>query len=284
MRRGDKSEAVRLLQQALVAAGHPLPRWGCDGRLGGETFDALDALAEDLGLDGDQTPGDTVPEALRRLVFAQAALATRRLSVGESRVLDCRSSYGGPVSGQRRWDQVDTICLHQMAAKGPGGWRRWRDLAIHYAVCCDGTAAWLVDLTTRVSHGHGWNGRSVGLEIEGHYAGVEGRPETHWVPEEPSPSRKVPMVLAEGQVKAALDAIRHAVGRVAEHGGRIRYCVAHRQSYGLKTSDPGEAIWRRVALAAMREHDLTGLPPIAHPKHPGRPIPEAWGGEPGVPY
>ena len=225
---------------------------------------------------------DGIRGPLTRAAEAASMRATTEPSMPSvgSHVRDCRDDYTGKIYPARDWAAVDTVCLHQMACKGSIGWKRWTGLAAHWAVCCDAVAAWLIDFDRRVPHGHGWNGRSVGFEIEGHYAGIEGDPETHGVPKGATGERAVPMVLGGPVIDAALDAIRFTVARVAERGGKIRYMVAHRQSYGVKVSDPGEAIWKQIALVAMAEHGLVGLPPVGTRK----PIPEAWGGASGVPY
>jgi len=159
-----------------------------------------------------------------------------------------------------------------MACAGPGGWERWKDLAIHYAILRSGWAAWLYDPNVLVWHGHGWNHRSVGLEIEGWYAGIEGDSSTLWVPQGATGDRTRSQVLGEGQAEAALQAIDHAVSVVAAHGGRIRYVAAHRQSSSTRRSDPGSQIWQAVALPAMDRMGLVTAPTLPG----GRPIPKVW--------
>lgn len=269
--------AVVRLQAALVAHGYPLPRWGADGTMGEETSAALDAWKRDHP--GLWSKGDDLP----RLVDAvcDGVFRSSRVVAGE-RVLDVRDLHPGRArKGTNRWSRVDTVCLHQMACRGPGGWERWRDLAIHFAVLCDGTAAWLYDCDALVWHGHGWSGRSVGIEVEGWYAGVEGSPETLWVPDGASAVRRRSMVLSAEQADAALQSVRLAVETVAAHGGRVRYVAAHRQSSPTRQSDPGQQIWQAVALPAMATMGLGAAPTLRG----GRPVPEAWDpGARGVPY
>jgi hypothetical protein len=53
----------------------------------------------------------------------------------------------------------------------------------------------------------------------------------------------------------------------------------------MKTSDPGELIWRGVAIPLIEEGLVEAFPgTLDHSRYPGRPIPEKWGGEEGVPY
>ena len=256
-------DQIRDLQLALIAQGYPLPRWGADGYLGDETRSALESWVEQHSVmvrDIDD--------------LAPMVLAESCPLVDLPRwVVDHRQDHAGRARrGRNPWSRIDTICLHQMACAGPGGWQRWRDLAIHYVILRDGTAAWLYDPDTLLWHGHSWNPRSVGLEIEGWYAGVEEDLSTLWVPQGASRGRRRSQALAPGQAEAALQAIHHAVAVVAAHGGRIRYVAAHRQSSATRQSDPGELIWREIALPAMDALGLKTAPTLSG----GRPIPEAW--------
>lgn len=268
------SSAVRKMQAALLAQGYRLPRWGADGCLGGETLAAVDRWAADHGLVGDATPGAQVPDALA--VEIVAGLRLRPAAEVPPGLVDVRepallpSLSGGHPRGQRQgttpWPRLDTLVLHQMDCRGSTnpGWLRWSrgDLPIHYVACRDGSAAWLYPLNALLWHAHGYNGHAVGLEVEGRFPGLLSQPDPHRTDR-----------LSDDQVEAALLCIRHAVAEVASHGGALRYLAAHRQSCAaLKRPDPGEEIWRRVALPAAREHGLLA----ARTLPAGLPIPEAW--------
>jgi len=255
------------IQRALIAQGYPLPRWGADGAMGQETRAAMRAWGKDHGCPATMPEG----ELADRIVRAGASLLTLPHC---PLVLDVRGWHPGIArKGINPWPQIDTVCLHQMACDdGRSDWQRWRDLAIHFAILRHGQAAYLNDCNALVYHGHGWNGRSVGLEIEGWYAGVEGEPETLWAPAGASPARRTSQVLSPLQAEAALQAIRLAMATVAVHGGKVRYVAAHRQSSKDRVSDPGSQIWQAVALPAMRELGLVTAPTLRG----GRAIPEAW--------
>jgi len=254
------------LQLALVALGYPLPRWGADGHWGSETSAALAAW------ESDQTQTVALEGlALVELLERQTQHLTAALP--GDRILDVRDQHAGRArKGRNVWAKIDTVVLHQMACAGPGPWTRWRDLAIHFAALRSGVAAWLYDCDTLLWHGHGWNGRSVGIEVEGWYAGVAGDPSTLWTPRGATGERAREQQLSPDQAEAARQAIRLAVATVAAHGGEVRYLAAHRQSYAEKQSDPGSAIWGQVALPLLAELGLTTAPTLRG----GSPIPEAW--------
>lgn len=48
--RGMESDAVKAMQQLLMARGYELPRWGADGEYGAETENALLLFQEDMAL------------------------------------------------------------------------------------------------------------------------------------------------------------------------------------------------------------------------------------------
>jgi hypothetical protein len=67
LRKGARGNAVRALQQALVAAGYPLPEHGVDGDLGNETFAAAAAWVYGQGplcSSGGIAGGDVIPAAV----------------------------------------------------------------------------------------------------------------------------------------------------------------------------------------------------------------------------
>lgn len=172
---------------------------------------------------------------------------------------------------RRPIEAIDTIVLHQMACvNNSRGIRRWKGIECHWVVEREDARAYLMhDLDKRLWHGHGFNYRSVGIEVEGYYAGVEGDLRTFWRPKE-EPGRQ-PMELGCAMAAAIVAAIGATVDMVASAGGKIRYIGAHRQSYGNKRSDPGEAIWK-VAVLCMKNMGLEEAPTLEY----GLPIPEAW--------
>ncbi len=287
LRRGDDGDRVRDVQLALIALGHPLPKYGPDGDLGGETVKVFENWYEEtfqVCMDFDDGLPDEIVEAL---LAQHAELRQRQIAAFGKYIVDVRDeAWKGAEKGRNPIKDIDAICLHQMACKDSDllGWERWRKLAIHFMVSCGehARAFLLHDLDVRVWHGHGWNRRSVGLEIEGYFSGIGTDERYFW---KPKGSNRKPMVPTVAQLEAAKAACRYIIETVAAMGGEIKYVAAHRQSYGYKESDPGELIWKGVALPIMEEFGLSEAPTLTSGKRPGRPIPEAW--DPrnvGVPY
>jgi peptidoglycan hydrolase-like protein with peptidoglycan-binding domain len=279
MRYGERGAQVRELQQRLIAAGYPLPRYGADGVLGTETWDALQRYAGDSSL-------LWAPEVPPAVVEA--------LMIEPVKVVDLTSKQTNPPADQSKWKvsngkvvvrdaaSVSGIMLHQTGVwygvssaqvAAAGGDRhaalhnRGLNIACH-AVAFDGKDAGL-------ECGHGvataplkWycyqantaNSESLGLEVEGVYPGLV------------TPGCTMP---SERVINAARDAVRYMVEQGRREGMPLRYIWAHRQSSAMRRSDPGEALWKRVAL----EYAVAVLGLETQPSRTwgdGRPIPVEW--------
>lgn len=173
----------------------------------------------------------------------------------------------------RSWEDVRGICLHQTACLLGERDERWDSVGAHVGITRGGKEIWLHDWNRRVVHGNAWNEQTVGIEVDGLYAGVEGRIDTVWDNPD-TPIREQPTTLTPEAVTATCNAIRRICADVEAHGGKVRVIVAHRQSSKTRRNDPGEAIWRAVALPMMAELGLgDGGPGFAIG---GRPIPVEW--------
>ena len=282
--KGDKNDKVKELQRALIRLGYPLDRWGADGQVGGETLAAIAEYCDDKGLEETDLDSGIVRGWIVNAIITQAIASSTSV---HPLIEDVRHDEYTKWRRRNKIKNIDTICLHQMACKDSDdkGWHRWRRLAIHWVVTCgDWSKAYqLHDFDLRVPHGHGWNGRSVGFEFEGYFSGVGTEEKYFWKPKS-RPNRK-PMVPTERQLEAGRIAVEHTVEQIAHMGGEIKFIGAHRQSYGMKRSDPGSLIWQGVALPMIKKLGLKEAPTLSHRKYPGKPIPEAWNPEnKGVKY
>jgi len=67
LRKGDKGEDVRVLQNKLLALGYSLPKYGADGSYGTETTAAVMAFQKDMGLLVDGICGPITQAALESI-------------------------------------------------------------------------------------------------------------------------------------------------------------------------------------------------------------------------
>lgn len=199
---------------------------------------------------------------------AARPLAPIGVDFHDRRAYAAQSHHGYKVK-RRSLASVTGICLHQTACMLGERVSRWDSVGAHIGITRAGKVIWLHDFDRRVAHGNGWNAGTIGIEIDGLYAGVEGDISTVW--DDPStPRREEGMDLTPLTVAAALRTIRWIHGAVPG----IRAVVAHRQSSLSRRNDPGEAIWREVALPMHAELSLSdggdGF------EIGGRPIPREW--------
>lgn len=276
MKRGDQGVEVRELQQALLELGYDLSRWGADGDLGSETLDALARFLREHGteVDDDANVVSDAELALVQKVLAATKDAPLGPQLVSGRFHDLRSSASqNQIGGRRQWKQVTGVTLHQTACVLGERPQRWATVGAHFGVTRAGQVIWMHDFEKIVWHGNGFNGRTIGIEMDGTYAGVEGDDHTFWRPKD-EPGRKAQTPTSD-LVEAAKATVRWICQEVVRHGGRIEQLVAHRQASNQRQSDPGSALWRQVALPLHAELGLNDGGP-GFTVGDGYPIPEKW--------
>lgn len=174
----------------------------------------------------------------------------------------------------RPWPKITAVVLHQTATKIGEKPASWHGVPIHFGITRAGKIIQLYDLTEVCNHANGLNRPSVGIEIDGWYAGIEGRPETLWQPKNLSTPRQ-PMNFPTAQAEAAMTIVQWIVNAVAANGGRVTHIHPHRQSSKDRQSDPGSLIWQTVGLWAQNTLGLSDGG-AAFTVGNGRTIPEAW--------
>jgi N-acetyl-anhydromuramyl-L-alanine amidase AmpD len=280
---GDRSSEVTSFQKKLEALGYELSRFGADGSLGGETLSEVKDFQDDHDLADEENAlkvrgvgkrtFDAV-EANFNALPTPSVVPAERIPDGTITTIDddipfvdIRDTHSGKKRPRRRkkgWKDVKGITLHQTATELGTNPSRYRNVACHIAVPSDGQIVYVNPLEWVVWHGNAFNNKDVGFEIDGHFAGVEDFNEEtgEWVPDlntywKPSskPDRK-PLSVTEAQVRSTLAAIGWVIEEVARHGGKVEYIHAHRQSSKSRTSDPGEKVWKLIALEAQKRWGL----------------------------
>jgi hypothetical protein len=275
MRRGEKGAAVTKLQKALLSLGYHLPRWGADGDLGAETIDTLALFLHDHGMpvaeDADEVTDEQ--QALVYNILAQRKGAPSGPKVGDD-FYDIRSNASSKhVRDRRAWTKITGITLHQTACVLGEKPARWGTVGAHIGITRAGKVIWMHDFDRVVIHGNGFNSSTIGIEMDGTYAGVEGDDKTFWLPKD-DPKRKAQSPTPE-LIKAAKATVRWICGEVERHGGDVQMLVAHRQASKDRQSDPGSALWQNVAMPLHTELGLNDGGP-GYKIGDGFAIPERW--------
>lgn len=266
---GDEGPEVLRLQQQLLDLGYVLPRWGADSSLGDETLAAAARFEADHGL--PRSPDKKVDAGT---VDAIARLWGQRSSIAPSGFSDETGKHDGRQRVKSRaWTAVKGITLHQTACVLGEKAQRWHTLAAHVGVTAAGQILLVNPLCSVVWHGNGFNTDDVGVEIDGHFEGIQGDPHTLWRPS--NQPDLMGSVASAAQLQAARDAVRWICDEVARHGGHVQNIHAHRMSSADRRSDPGSQLWREVGLWARDTLALSDQG-AGFCIGGGRPVPEAW--------
>jgi N-acetyl-anhydromuramyl-L-alanine amidase AmpD len=273
LKRGDTNPEVKKLQNALLSLGYPLPRWGADGNLGDETFSAYGMFAQDHSV---TTTPDIISDAELAFLYSLPSQFDNGFALGAFFDRRASASLAGQKhdGGSRPWNRITGICLHQTACNLGENPPRWDTVGAHLGITRQGKVVWLHDFDRIIWHGNGWNAQTVGIEMDGLYAGVQGDATTVWDDPE-TPFREQAQTPTPELIHATQGACRWIFDEVAKHGGKVTALVAHRQSSTSRRNDPGSALWQGVALPLIRELGLSDGGP-GFKLVDGYPIPEAW--------
>jgi N-acetyl-anhydromuramyl-L-alanine amidase AmpD len=275
---GSTGSDVTLLQQKLNLLGSKLT---VDGDFGAKTHDAVIGFQHAKGLVTDGIVGPNTWAALDAAIAALDPANPPPVSPIPGVEFYDRRKYAKQAHGSEgQWPVTDRpiasvtgVCLHQTACMLGERPERYDSVGAHFAVTRGGKVIWMHDLDRKVAHGNGWNNGTVGIEIDGLYAGVEGDPSTVW--DDPStPSHEQGMALMAVTVSASLALVRWIKQQL---GPQMNVIVAHRQSSSSRRNDPGSAIWQSIALRLHTELNCSDGG-IGFKLDGGYAIPESWDG------
>lgn len=304
MKHGSNGQEVYSLQVMLEELGYDLPRFGADGWYGDETDQAVAEFALAYGV--DKTDGETSDKLIRAIRAEHAKLTVQECFKGvylPTCIVDRRNTTGKTHrrGTRRHWRDVTGITLHQTATcllldkhfddetRVAKAIDRASRIPVHHTILRNGVSVWSNPYDNEMPQAQRvFNKYDVGIEIDGWYEGVVGDDSTFWRPAS-RPDRQ-PMELTTELIEAAHDTIRFICRNVKANGGQVKYIHAHRQTSKMRTSDPGEKIWKAIAVPMIKELGLSyGGPGFFVPtednwvergvwttKGPGRPIPVEW--------
>lgn len=274
LKQGDRGPQVLLLQEALITLGESLPRWGADGDLGAETLSAVASLFRKH--DRKDTDPSIVTDEELTYIFSlrDTKLSTKIPKL--SKLVD-RRAFAGTANdeGPRPWSQVRGWCLHQTACwlSSSKDIARCDKVGAHWVVYPDGRKFWLHDQNRKIIHGNGWNNQTIGIEIDGLFAGIEGDPKTVW--DDPStPYKEKAGTVTPEQIQAVREIILFDYAIIVANGGQPRVIVSHRQSSKTRRNDPGSKVWQEIAIPLLKELNLSDGGPGF--EIGGYPIPQEW--------
>ncbi len=260
--------AVRRLQELGDLIG--IDGGDNDGWFGPRTDEVVRRIQKRLGLIQDGMYGPITSAALIEHVDKMS-----KTSLGREFV-DIRGTHPPPrnYSRKRGWSEIDSVLLHQTSCKMPVNPRNWKRLNAHIGVSQEGKIIWVNDSTDFIWHANRLSRRSIGIEIEGNFEGVKGKPKTLWKGGGPACHLNLPMHLALNELFEILK------GEFVKNNREWKYLFCHRQSSNMRRGDPGSEIYQAVALPWMKKLGKTEMdkgPGFSIGK--GAPIPKEWNPE-----
>lgn len=271
MKQGDKGPQIKKLQQDLILLGYDLPRWGADADLGDETLGAALEFLEDRGFLPASTDELQELSDIHVRLITQAAEEKRRGPARPASLVDCTGRHAGSKrKGPRDWKTITSIVLHQTDCVLGERPERWFNVPVHLGATRGGQIILLNPLNQLLYHANALNKDSIGIEIDGHYEGIEGDIRTY---NDYDTGRKPQKPTPEG-IQAARLAVDWICDEVKANGGLITEIWAHRQGSNTRQRDPGSHIWKEVALWA--EEQGLAMTSASFVRGKGQPIPQAW--------
>jgi hypothetical protein len=266
-----RGPAVTRLQEALAHLNHDLGNHGVDGAFGPDTEQAVRAFQKAAGITVDGIVGPGTWAALEATIESTDDKGPP--------IIDIRKDHGHPrlyskSRSPRSWTGsgdrvVRGVTLHQTGIRLSERPRRWYTLNAHIGVLANGTILIVNDPLDFIWHAQGLSRFTIGIEFNGNFEGVRGRPDTLWK------GGGGPHFLTPAQLKAADTLFEWLKQMFDDNGSKWEVVHAHRQSSKYRRSDPGSEIWQKVGIPWRDHLGATDGGPV-YRLGDGRAIPKEW--------
>lgn len=270
MKKGDTGPKVLALQQKILLLNPlALPRFGADSDLGDETLHALAVLLDD----------DTIEESD---VVTAAQLSALDVLVAKERptgnpgwtYLDRREQASkAERKGKRKRTEYDLV-WHQTDCEMGEKPARYDGVPVHFVVTSGGQIIQLHDVDELLYAAHALNKSGISIEVEGHFAGIEGDLSNSSYPAYHKDAGRTPQVMPQVQIEAARQCAHLIKAQLAAIGAKLKRQTTHRQGVkGVRRRDPGEQVCKKVILPLEQ-----GIAPFdwAYTVGQGEQVPTPW--------
>lgn len=240
--------AVKRLQEFLVLFGADIDT---DGVFGEGTESAVVDFQKKAEIKDDGICGPNTWAKLLDVVDGESKETGPMPDIigGLDRVHDIRKLHVPPrLASQhdRIWQQIRGVTLHQTGCAMPSRPQGWSRLNAHFGITKEGLVVFANDPKMMIWHAQGLSRSTIGIEIEGNYPGLMSDPSTLWSGGGPEATLNPDMHKAFDQLFELLEWM-FKVNR-----SQWWFVHAHRQAYKSRPADPGEEIWKSVALPWMK--------------------------------
>ncbi len=242
-----------------------------DGFFGKETEALAKKVQEKLGIDADGVVGEQTWNKLFEAI-GRTVSGAKVYQVSGVTVKDCRLVFGAPAGffGKDRSPQkIHGVVIHQTGCWMSNDESTWERTRCHCGITRSGDVLLTHPFDWGIGHAQDLSGPAIGIEIAGNFPGLIGKNYTWWK------SGGGPHEFTEAQEKAC-DVLFGIIKEEFERMGVVWTKVyAHRQSSDQRESDPGEEIWKKVALKWQKDLGADDGGP-EYCVGSGKPIPKEW--------
>lgn len=262
---GASGPTVRRVQELLDYLGFDAgPN---DGIFGPLTRRAIKTLQRDAGICQDGIVGNETYHAITSRIDDDRSL----YRITPNGLHDISGLHAPPrnFAYLRSWSKIRGVTLHQTGCAMPARPLGWSRVNAHYGVTLEGLPILINRPEDMIWHAQRASISTIGIEVEGNYCGVSGNTRTLWT------AGGGPDTLNSAMLEALDVVFDDVLRRFGEAGEQWSVVYGHRQSSRNRRADPGEEIWRRVAIPwASYLHTSRYTPSKVFGD--GRPIPKQW--------
>lgn len=239
-----------------------------DGIFGKNTKRVVQDIQREFHL---KTDGICGPKTWRTIIKQADKLPERFSASIKNGMHDIRGEHKPPklYAGKRNAEDITGIVLHQTGCNMPVKSMKWKRINAHIGITQEGIPIICNDPLDFIWHAQGLSQNCIGIEIEGNYFGIEEQENTLWRGGGGPHNLNDKMLLALDSVFCWL------VEWFIKSGASWTEIHAHRQSHKSRIADPGEQIWKTIALPWIKRIEASdGGSHFS--KGSGRAIPFIW--------
>jgi hypothetical protein len=242
-----------------------------DGIYGPATERMVARFQESAGMKVDGICG---PKTWLEIFARLNSKASRIFKMDESTgIVDRRGLHARPKLYKcgRYWSAITGVTMHQTGCAMPSNPAGWDRVNAHIGITQEGIVILINDPIDFIWHAQGLSASTIGIEIEGNYQGIDGDMSTLWR------GGGGPHHLNPAMIAAAERARLWIAEQFRMAGEEWQSIYAHRQSKDTRIADPGEEIWKKIAIPWFWGIvGIGNLPSAEFSCGSGRPIPAEW--------
>lgn len=251
LKKGHKGSAVKRLQELLL---NRYPDIITDGVLGSDTQSAIKKIQHEYRLPITGIVDSKTMHVIESENHGDQPVALFKTSIecssGAIDVFDMRGCHEKPRLATGKFlsvNKITGVTLHQTGCAMGHTPAQWQRLNAHIGLSRRGEIILVNSPETHITHAQGLSQSTIGIEIEGNYPGQTNNRKTWWKP------GGGPHHLTAAMLARRSDLFQIINMWFTSKNLKWQHVYAHRQAYAGRVHDPGEEIWKKIAIPWMRK-------------------------------